>query len=69
MQKSRSSDCSGLSAYRLARAALGMIRSGPVWQAKGDLLREVPGVAPNLARTLILVDGEPSTVMGRLVAA
>ena len=29
------------------------IRHSPVWQAKSDLLREVPGVGPNLARTLI----------------
>jgi len=29
------------------------IRQSPVWQAKSDLLREVPGVGPNLARTLI----------------
>ena len=30
-----------------------MIRRSPVWRAKNDLLREVPGVGPNLARTLI----------------
>lgn len=29
------------------------IRQSPVWQAKSDLLQEVPGVGPNLARTLI----------------
>jgi transposase len=31
----------------------GLIRKSPVWQAKSDLLRDVPGVGPNLARTLI----------------
>jgi len=30
-----------------------LIRKSPVWQAKSDLLRDVPGVGPNLARTLI----------------
>jgi transposase len=30
-----------------------LIRTSPVWQAKSDLLRDVPGVGPNLARTLI----------------
>jgi transposase len=30
-----------------------LIRSSPVWKAKSDLLRDVPGVGPNLARTLI----------------
>ena len=30
-----------------------MIRRSPVWSAKNDLLRDVPGVGPNLARTLI----------------
>ena len=29
------------------------IRDSPVWQAKSDLLQEVPGVGPNLARTII----------------
>lgn len=30
-----------------------MIRKSPVWSAKSNLLRDVPGVGPNLARTLI----------------
>jgi transposase len=30
-----------------------LIRNSPVWRAKNDLLRDVPGVGPNLARTLI----------------
>jgi transposase len=30
-----------------------LIRKSPVWRAKNDLLRDVPGVGPNLARTLI----------------
>jgi transposase len=29
------------------------IRKSPIWKAKYDLLRDVPGVGPNLARTLI----------------
>ena len=29
------------------------IRHSPLWRAKDDLLRSVPGVGPNLARTLI----------------
>ena len=28
-----------------------LIRKSPVWKAKSDLLRDVPGVGPNLART------------------
>ena len=31
----------------------GLIRKSPVWKAKSDLLRDVPGVGPSLARTLI----------------
>jgi transposase len=31
----------------------GHIRKSPVWKAKSDLLRDVPGVGPSLARTLI----------------
>ena len=30
-----------------------LIRKSPIWKAKSDLLRDVPGVGPNLARTLI----------------
>jgi transposase len=30
-----------------------LIRKGPIWKAKSDLLQDVPGVGPNLARTLI----------------
>jgi transposase len=30
-----------------------MIRQSPIWKAKDDLLRTVPGVGPNLSRTLI----------------
>ena len=30
-----------------------LIRKSPVWRAKSNLLRDVPGVGPNLARTLI----------------
>ena len=31
----------------------GLIRKSPVWKAKSDLLLDVPGVGPSLARTLI----------------
>jgi transposase len=31
----------------------GLIRKSPIWKAKSDLLQDVPGVGPNLARTLI----------------
>lgn len=49
-----------------------MIRKSPVWRTKSDLLREVPGVGPNLARTLIaelpelgrLSNKEISTLVG-----
>jgi len=30
-----------------------MIRHSPIWKAKNDLLRTVPGVGPNLSRTMI----------------
>lgn len=30
-----------------------LIRKSPIWSAKSDLLQDVPGVGPNLARTLI----------------
>ena len=30
-----------------------LIKNSPIWQAKSDLLQDVPGVGPNLARTLI----------------
>ena len=30
-----------------------LIRKSPIWKAQSDLLRDVPGVGPNLARTLI----------------
>jgi transposase len=30
-----------------------LIRNSPVWRTKNDLLRDVPGVGPNLSRTLI----------------
>ncbi len=30
-----------------------MIRHSPIWKAQNDLLRAVPGVGPNLSRTLI----------------
>jgi len=46
-----------------------MIRSSPVWQAKSDLLREVPGVGPNLARTLIAELPELGRLSNKEIAA
>jgi len=45
------------------------IRNSPAWQAKSDLLREVPGVGPNLARTLIAELPELGTLSNKEVAA
>jgi transposase len=46
-----------------------MIRSSPVRQAKSDLLREVPGVGPNLARTLIAELPELGRLSNKEIAA
>ncbi len=45
------------------------IRQSPVWQAKSDLLQEVPGVGPNLARTLIAELPELGQLSHKEVAA
>jgi transposase len=47
----------------------GLIRKSPVWQAKHDLLRDVPGVGPNLARTLIAELPELGRLSNKQIAA
>jgi transposase len=47
----------------------GRIRKSPVWQAKSDLLRDVPGVGPNLARTLIAELPELGQLSHKQIAA
>lgn len=46
-----------------------MIRESPVWRAKSDLLRDVPGVGPNLARTLIAELPELGRLSNREISA
>jgi transposase len=46
-----------------------LIRRSPVWQAKSDLLRDVPGVGPNLARTLIAELPELGRLSHKQIAA
>jgi transposase len=46
-----------------------MIRTSPVWRAKSDLLRDVPGVGPNLARTLIAELPELGRLSNKEIAA
>ena len=45
------------------------IKSSPVWQAKSDLLQQVPGVGPNLARTLIAELPELGQLSNKQIAA
>jgi transposase len=45
------------------------IRKSPVWQAKHNLLRNVPGVGPNLARTLIAELPELGRLSNKQIAA
>jgi transposase len=47
----------------------GLIRRTPMWQAKSDLLQEVPGVGPNLARTLIAELPELGQLSHKQIAA
>lgn len=46
-----------------------LIHKSPVWQAKNDLLRDVPGVGPNLARTLIAELPELGRLSNKEIAA
>jgi transposase len=45
------------------------IRKSPVWRAKHNLLRDVPGVGPNLARTLIAELPELGQLSNKQIAA
>jgi len=45
------------------------IRKSPVWMAKHNLLRDVPGVGPNLARTLIAELPELGQLSHKQIAA
>jgi len=45
------------------------IRNSPLWAAKRDLLESVPGVGPNLARTLIAELPELGTLSHKQIAA
>jgi transposase len=45
------------------------IRSSPVWAAKSDLLQSVPGVGPNLSRTLIAELPELGMLSHKQIAA
>ena len=47
----------------------GRIRRSPIWNAKSDLLQEVPGVGPNLARTLIAELPELGQLSHKQIAA
>jgi transposase len=46
-----------------------MIRRSPLWKAKSDLLQAVPGVGPNLARTLIAELPELGQLSNRQIAS
>jgi transposase len=46
-----------------------LIRRSPVWKAKHNLLRDVPGVGPNLARTLIAELPELGQLSHKQIAA
>ena len=46
-----------------------MIRNGPLWAAKSDLLQSVPGVGPNLSRTLIAELPELGRLSHKQIAA
>ena len=46
-----------------------LIRKSPAWRAKSDLLRDVPGVGPNLARTLIAELPELGRLSNKQIAA
>jgi transposase len=54
---------------RLDRDADGLIESSPLWRAREDLLRSVPGVGPVVARTLLAELPELGRVGRHQVAA
>lgn len=45
------------------------VRSSPVWRAKDDLLRSIPGIGPVASRTLLAALPELGTVTGKQAAA
>ena len=45
------------------------IQASPVWRAKDDLLRDVPGIGPVVSRTLLGELPELGTLSGRRIAA
>lgn len=47
----------------------GRIRRSPIWAAKSDLLQSVPGVGPNLSRTLIAELPELGSLSHKQIAA
>lgn len=47
----------------------GVLQSSPVWQAKEELLRSIPGIGPVVARTLLAHLPELGSLTGREVAA
>jgi transposase len=54
---------------RLEAELAAAVRASPVWRAKEDLLRGVPGVGPTVARTLLAELPELGTLSGKRVAA
>jgi transposase len=54
---------------RLEGALAAAVQASPVWRAKEDLLRGVPGVGPTVARTLLAEPPELGTRSGKQVAA
>ena len=54
---------------RADRELAAAVEASPVWRAKDDLLRSVPGVGPAVSRTLLSELPELGTLSGRRVAA
>lgn len=54
---------------RADRELAAAVEASPVWKAKDDLLRGVPGVGPVVSRTLLTEVPELGTLSGRRVAA
>jgi transposase len=54
---------------RLEAELAAAVQASPVWRAKEDLLRGVPGVGPTVARTLLAELPELGTLRGKQMAA
>jgi transposase len=54
---------------RVGRELAAAVEASPVWRAKEDLLRGVPGVGPVVARTLLAELPELGALSGRRIAA